>query len=120
VSVVLCPRSNAHLGVGVPPLPALLAAGVRLALGTDSLASAPDLDVLEDARALRASFPDVPARILVDMATSGGAQALGIGDLGAIAPGRRARLAYAPAPEVPPDPFAFVLAPGVRTRGVQA
>ena len=57
VHVVLCPRSNRNLGVGTADVPALLAAGVRLALGTDSLASVETLDVLDDAVLLHRQFP---------------------------------------------------------------
>lgn len=40
----LCPRSNAHIGVGAAPVEALLAAGVNVCLGTDGLCSNADLD----------------------------------------------------------------------------
>ena len=43
------------------------------------------------------------------MATLGGAEALGLAELGAIEPGRRAALAYAPAGATPADPEAFLL-----------
>src|SRR5262245_52618526 len=49
VHVAICPRSNRRLGVGIPPVPAMLKAGVRVCLGTDSLASVDHLDLLQDA-----------------------------------------------------------------------
>jgi aminodeoxyfutalosine deaminase len=118
--VALCPRSNAHLGVGLPPLPALLAAGVRLCLGSDSLASAPSLDVLEDARFLHRAFPEVPADLLVEMATAGGAAALGLADMGTLAEGYRAALAHAPSARELGDPHAYLLGGGVSLRSVAA
>ena len=45
----------------IPNLPALLAAGIPLALGTDSLASCPSLSPLAEVAALRRAFPEVPA-----------------------------------------------------------
>jgi cytosine/adenosine deaminase-related metal-dependent hydrolase len=120
VRVALCPRSNARLGVGTPPLPALLEAGVRLSLGSDSLASAPSLDVMEDARALHRAFPEVAPRVLVEMATAGGADALSLHDLGNLAPGRRAALAYAEARSEPDDPYAFLLEKDTQLRPVAA
>jgi aminodeoxyfutalosine deaminase len=116
VRVALCPRSNARLGVGTPPLPALLAAGVGLCLGSDSLASAPSLDVMDDARALHRSFPEVAPRVLVEMATAGGADALGLPDLGTLGPGQRAALAYADATQTPAEPYAFLLDDATRLR----
>ncbi|MBW2690144.1 MAG: amidohydrolase family protein, partial [Deltaproteobacteria bacterium] len=47
-SVALCPRSNAALNVGKAPVSAYLKAGVPLALGTDSLASAPSLSIWDE------------------------------------------------------------------------
>jgi cytosine/adenosine deaminase-related metal-dependent hydrolase len=120
VHVVLCPRSNRNLGVGVADAPALLAAGVRVALGTDSLASAETLDVLDDAVLLQREFPALDPAVIVRTATLGGAEALGLGRLGAIAPGRAAALAYAPAKAVPADPHAFLLSGEARLLPVDA
>lgn len=118
VSVVACPRSNRQLGLAAPPVPALLAAGVNVALGSDSLASAPGLDVLDEARALREAFPALTPGALLRAATLGGARALGLADLGAIAPGRRAALAFAAAEGPIADPEVFVLAQGTVLRRV--
>lgn len=49
-TVCLCPRSNAHIGVGRAPWERLRDEGVRLVLGTDSLASCPDLDLWNEVR----------------------------------------------------------------------
>ena len=78
--VVLCPRSNAFLGNGRPPIRALLDAKVRMALGTDSSASNDDLDLFAEARALRELEPDLSVTRLVRMMTETGADVLGLGD----------------------------------------
>ena len=44
----VCPRSNGHTGAGAPPLEDFYNYGVQVAVGTDSLASAPDLNVFAD------------------------------------------------------------------------
>ncbi|CAN5925641.1 amidohydrolase family protein [soil metagenome] len=87
--VVLCPRSNLHIEMKLPPLLAVRAAGIEAALGTDSLASNASLDVLAEAKALADRFPGVPAWELVRMATWNGARALGRPDLGRLAKGAR-------------------------------
>jgi cytosine/adenosine deaminase-related metal-dependent hydrolase len=120
VHVVLCPRSNRHLGVGAADVPALLASGVRLALGTDSLASAETLDVLDDAALLHRQFPEVDAAALVRLATLGGAQALGFDHLGAIAPGKQAALAFAAASSIGGSPHEFLLSGEARLEAVGA
>jgi cytosine/adenosine deaminase-related metal-dependent hydrolase len=88
-TVVLCPRSNRHIGGRLPDVPALLAEGIALALGTDSLASTPDLSLFGEIAALHAAFPDVPPEIWLSAATSGGARALRLEPCGALTPGRR-------------------------------
>jgi cytosine/adenosine deaminase-related metal-dependent hydrolase len=118
VRVVVCPRSNEALGVGPAPVPRLLEAGVRVCLGTDSLASAPTLDVLADAVALRRAWPRLPAQAVVRMLTVEGAAALDYPDLGTIIPGARAAFAFLPAERVPDDPCEFVLSGQGSARGV--
>jgi cytosine/adenosine deaminase-related metal-dependent hydrolase len=92
--VVLCPRSNLFIGVRLPPLLAVLEAGIEPALGTDSLASNASLDVLAEARALADRFPTVPCARLLAMATWNGARALGRTDLGRIVKGARPGLLH--------------------------
>lgn len=117
--VALCPRSNRTLSVGCVPLPRLMAAGVRLCLGTDSLASAPSFNLLEDAAALHEAFPEVPPAALVRMATAGGAEALGLPELGAIAPGKSAALAFVPGERDPADPLAYLVSGEAQPRRVE-
>jgi cytosine/adenosine deaminase-related metal-dependent hydrolase len=87
--VVLCPRSNLHIGGRLPDVRALLADEVSLAIGTDSLASTPDLSLWAELATLAAAFPDVPPATWLHAAIAGGAAALGLSPLGALAPGKR-------------------------------
>ena len=90
-TLVLCPRSNRWVGAGVPPVAAAVAAGVRLAVGTDSLASVADLNLFAELASLRSLAPGVPAAALLRAATLGGARALGCDSLGVLAPGATSR-----------------------------
>jgi cytosine/adenosine deaminase-related metal-dependent hydrolase len=92
-TLVTCPRSNGHTGAGAPPLEDFYRAGVRVAVGTDSLASAPDLNVFAELATMRALAPSVPAASLLESATREGARALGFeAEYGTIEPGKHARL----------------------------
>jgi cytosine/adenosine deaminase-related metal-dependent hydrolase len=76
-TVVYCPRTHAAFGHAVHPFRQFLEADIRVALGTDSLASNPDLSVLEEARFLHNQYPDFAGGDLLRMATLAGAEALG-------------------------------------------
>jgi len=96
--VAHCPRSNGALGCGVAPLAELRDASVRVGVGTDSPASAPSFDFFEELRNVvfaarsRAQRPDVlSAADALELGTLGSARALGLdGELGSLAPGKRA------------------------------
>lgn len=91
-AIVACPRSNARLRVGTPPLQAMLASGVTLALGTDSLASVDDLNVFAELAAARRLAPHAAASRWLACATIGGARALRLeDDLGSLDVGKQAR-----------------------------
>ncbi len=100
-SVVHCPSSNARLAVGIAPVEEMLAAGISLALGTDSPASTGKLDMFEEMRlaiALQRLRLGRPGRLdsarVLEMATLGGARALGLEDrIGSLEIGKLADLA---------------------------
>jgi cytosine/adenosine deaminase-related metal-dependent hydrolase len=93
VALVACPRSNAWTGVGTPPWSAIHASGVTLAIGTDSLASAPDLNVFAELAAARRAAPSIPPGWVFRAATLGGAEALGCADrFGTLDPGKSAKV----------------------------
>ena len=90
VTLVTCPRGNIRTGAGVPPIEEFFASGVRVAVGTDSLASVPDVNVFSELEELRRLAPAVPARALLQSATINGARALGFdADFGTIDAGKR-------------------------------
>jgi len=96
-SIVYCPRTHAAFGHAPHPFRDLMARGVRVALGTDSLASNPDLSILEEMRFLRRDNPDLPGATILHMATLAGAEALGWADeAGSLAPGKSADFVVVP------------------------
>ena len=98
-TLVSCPRSNLHVGVGSPPLEAFYAMDVDVALGTDSLASVADLNMFRELAEARRIAPRVPARRLLESATLTGARALGFGaDYGSLQAGKRAAVLKVPVP----------------------
>ncbi len=115
VTVVLCPRSNLFIGRRLPPFDALLAAGLPLAIGTDSLASCPSLSPLSDAAALRRAFPAIPASRIVPLLWNGAA--VGAPHVGALAPGCAPGIVAAPTGSARvEDPFEFLVAFGADER----
>ncbi len=113
-SVVFCPRTHAYFGHPPHRWREMLAAGINVAVGTDSLASSPTLDLLEDLRLLRRLGPEVPAEEVWRIGTARGAAALGLTDVGSLAVGKRAdAVAFAVSSE---DPLGEVLDDGGERR----
>jgi 5-methylthioadenosine/S-adenosylhomocysteine deaminase len=100
VGIAHNPESNMKLASGVAPVPAYLAAGVPLGLGTDGAASNNDLDMFEAMRLasllqkVHTGDPRVVSALqALDMATIGGARALGMDrTIGSLEPSKRADL----------------------------
>ena len=98
VGVIHNPTSNMKLASGVAPVTRMLAAGVRVGLGTDGAASNNDLDMWEEMRLaallqkIEQMNPEaLSAATVLRMATAGGATAIGLGDaIGSIEVGKRA------------------------------
>jgi cytosine/adenosine deaminase-related metal-dependent hydrolase len=88
-TLVTCPRGNRLTGAGTPPIEDFYASGVPVAIGTDSLASVPDLNLFSELAELRRLAPEVPAARLLESATLVGARALGFeSDYGSIEAGK--------------------------------
>lgn len=98
-NVVHCPSSNLKLGSGIAPIPEMLAAGCRVAIGADGAPCNNRLDAFAEMR-LAALIqkprlgPDaLPAAQVLELATLGGARALGLeNEIGSIEVGKRADL----------------------------
>ena len=98
-----CIESNLKLASGIAPVPKLLNAGVKVALGTDGAASNNDLSILGEmstaAKVHKAASSDptvLNSRTALLMATRNGADILGLGDItGSIKAGKKADLVVA-------------------------
>jgi len=87
-AVAHCPRSNRAHGHGDAPLAALLAARIRVGVGTDSVASVGELDLLAEARAAR-TLAGLDAGRALALCTVGAARALGLeAELGGLRAGK--------------------------------
>jgi 5-methylthioadenosine/S-adenosylhomocysteine deaminase len=99
-TVAHCPTSNMKLASGIPPIPAMLAAGTRVGLGTDGAASNNRLDILREmrhaallAKAVSGDPTALPAHQALRMATLEGAAALGLDSaIGTLEAGKQADL----------------------------
>ena len=86
----ICPLSNIFIHNALPPIDLMRNNGLAIALGTDSLSSNDDLDVMKELVCLHENFPQVPMNELFTWASSNGARFLGKDDvLGSIAVGKR-------------------------------
>jgi 5-methylthioadenosine/S-adenosylhomocysteine deaminase len=116
IGIVLCPRSNLFLKVGVPPLKNLIKLD-RIGLGTDGLSSNYNLDFFEEMRTLHlllSSFMGEEASFkTIYTATLGGARALFLEEkTGSIEKGKEADLIFISYKKKPVDPYLHILSSG--------
>ncbi len=100
MSVVYCPRTHHYFRHARYPLMEMLARGVRVALGTDSRASNPDLNLWEELRFTAHRYSGLSPASVLQLGTQAGAEALGLGaECGTLAVGQRADLAIVHLPQ---------------------
>jgi cytosine/adenosine deaminase-related metal-dependent hydrolase len=88
-SVVYCPRTHAYFGHPPHRWREMLARGINVAVGTDSCASSPDLNLVDDLRLLRKIAPEISAEEIWKLATIRAASALSMqNEIGSISPGK--------------------------------
>ena len=118
MAVVYCPQTHRHFRRPRHPLPKLLEAGGRVALGTDSRASSPSLSLWDDVLLVRRAFPEIPPPVVLDLATVRGAEVLGLDGVGRLQPGSPASLTLVSLPDglAASDPWGALFADGTRSR----
>ena len=72
----ICPLSNIFIHNALPPIPLMRENGLAIALGTDSLSSNDDLDMVAEMICLHKNFPDVPMNEILTWASLNGARFL--------------------------------------------
>ncbi|MBO6082958.1 MAG: amidohydrolase family protein [Bacteroidales bacterium] len=88
--VALCPLSNLYIHDALPSVELLRSNGLKLTVGTDSLSSNDDLDMVAELFCLQENFPQVPLGELLTWACRNGAEFLGKAqEMGTLAPGKR-------------------------------
>jgi aminodeoxyfutalosine deaminase len=120
ISVVYCPRTHEFFRHDPYPLEKMLAAGVLVALGTDSRASSPDLSLHAEMRFVAQRYPQISRAKILAIGTLDAARALGRADeIGSLEPGKAANFAVVALPEGDDaDPYRLILesaAPVVQT-----
>lgn len=112
MSIAYCPRTQSYFNHGPYPLASMLAAGARVAVGTDSRASNPDLSVWRELQFVREQHPQVDPAVILQMGTIAGAEALGLEDnFGTLTLGKVAALAVVEMTECSGSPYEDLFAP---------
>lgn len=74
--VALCPQSNIFIHNSLPPVPLMRRNGLKITVGTDSLSSNDDLDIVRELYCLQNAFPEVGLNELLTWACLNGAEFL--------------------------------------------
>jgi cytosine/adenosine deaminase-related metal-dependent hydrolase len=72
----LCPNANLYIGAVLPDIDMLMSMGCDIVLGTDSLASNHELNILGEIKTIQKHYPHIPCETMLKWATSNGARAL--------------------------------------------
>ncbi len=95
--VVFCPRTHDYFGHPPHRWREMLARGINVAVGTDSCASSPDLNIVDDLRLLHRQNRDIPAEEIWQLVTTRGARVLGLERVcGSLTPGLQADIVAFP------------------------
>lgn len=85
----VCPLSNIFIHNALPPIPIMRENGLAITVGTDSLSSNDDLDMVKELVCIKQNFAEVPMNEILVWACLNGARFLSKEDtLGSIAPGK--------------------------------
>ena len=85
----VCPLSNIFIHNALPPIPLMRENGLKVVVGTDSLSSNDDLDMVKELYCLHSNFPEVPMSQMLEWACLNGAELLKKPLLGSLAVGKK-------------------------------
>ena len=93
MSIVFCPRTHQFFQHSPYPLKEMLKRQINVAVGTDSRASSPDLNLFADLQLVANEFPDLSAMEVLKLGTINGALALGMeSQIGTLSVGKQAAI----------------------------
>jgi cytosine/adenosine deaminase-related metal-dependent hydrolase len=96
-TVVWCPRTHRFFGHAAHRWREMLARGINVCVGTDSLASNDSLSILDELRFVRQAAPDVEPDLILEMGTIRAAGGLGLAaEVGSLRPGKLADFVAVP------------------------
>ena len=87
--VAVCPLSNLFIHNALPPIDLMRRNALKICVGTDSLSSNDDLNIVDELYCLQRNFPEVPLGELLTWASRNGAEFLAKPEFGILEPGRR-------------------------------
>ena len=87
--VAVCPLSNLFIHNALPPIDLMRRNGLKVCVGTDSLSSNDDLNIVDELFCLQRNFPEVPLGELLTWASRNGAEFLAKPEFGTLEPGKR-------------------------------
>ena len=92
--VAVCPLSNLFIHNALPPIDLMRRNALKVCVGTDSLSSNDDLNIVDELFCLQRNFPEVPLGELLTWASRNGAEFLARPEFGTLEPGKRPGLVF--------------------------